>query len=417
MRVAILNTQTYGGAGIVALRLHRALTEMGISSHLVTKYGVPGISKDHKYLYDGTLRNRARELLLKPLLSPVSWLAKRLDGNRLERSAGFEIFSRMLKRGNSRLRSMLRDYDVLHLNWIVGLADYETFFQEFSDKKFVWTLHDMNPFTGGCHHSDGCMHFTQTCVNCPQLEGRRTNYSVSIQKQKIEALRGISPNQMVFTAPSMWIQKQAEMSSVIGPFKVLHVPNPVFYVPPGQLSKQELRRNLGLPIQKKILLFVAENIMNPRKGIRSLLEAVRGMPENRHMHLLGIGHKGPQISNLSITYTGSLSDQNLLIKYYKAADLFATTTLAENSPLTVIESLACGTPVCATAVGGIPELVNNRNGVLIHNLTKNNISDAIRRGLFETTYNSSAISAETQRLHNPHSVAKAFNSIYKGLLS
>ena len=64
----------------------------------------------------------------------------------------------------------LGDANVYHLHWVAGFLDYSTFFGAFPrDKPLVWTLHDMNQFTGGCHYTAGCDKFTLACGACPAL--------------------------------------------------------------------------------------------------------------------------------------------------------------------------------------------------------------------------------------------------------
>jgi len=63
----------------------------------------------------------------------------------------------------------IRDADIINLHWVAGLVDYSSMATSLAGKKIVWTLHDMNPFTGGCHYAGRCNKYEKSCGACPQL--------------------------------------------------------------------------------------------------------------------------------------------------------------------------------------------------------------------------------------------------------
>jgi glycosyltransferase involved in cell wall biosynthesis len=84
--------------------------------------------------------------------------------------------------------------------------------------------------------------------------------------------------------------------------------------------------------------------------------------------VIAIGNEASSLEHQNIIsrYTGFINDKSDLALYYSAADIFLFPTLADNFPLTVIESMACGTPVIGFAVGGLPEIVDHDcNGWLV----------------------------------------------------
>jgi len=132
------------------------------------------------------------------------------------------------------------------------------------------------------------------------------------------------------------------------------------------VAKTQARSRLGWPEDRRILLSVRRLVR--RMGLENLIEAVRLLAAQRHDFVLYIGGSGPLDSELQqrireaalghrIRLLGRLSDEELPFAY-RAADLTIVPSQAlEGFGLTVVESLACGTPVCATPVGGLPEIL------------------------------------------------------------
>ena len=190
MKVAQINTHTYGGAAIVAKRVHQALLALNVDSILFTKFGTKGAIPHHLYLKDGRFRNFVVKIISDAKFSPFTDLVLPFlkHPNLKGRPESFEIFSFLNNSPATNQFDVLEDRDILHLHWVSDFFDYESFFRKFSHKKFVWTLHDMNPFTRGCHHSDGCMKFETVCLHCPQLQNTiDDNHSKIVQDAKIKA--------------------------------------------------------------------------------------------------------------------------------------------------------------------------------------------------------------------------------------
>jgi len=223
----------------------------------------------------------------------------------------------------------------------------------------VWTLHDMNPFTGGCHYDEQCGRFRAQCGRCPQLgSGDDADLSRQIWQRKQSALERIEPRRLRIVALCQWMAKAVESSSLLGRFPVSIIPNGLDTEIFAPRERAEARAQLGLPAQGRLLLFVAESLRNKWKGFAHLLEALRGLKPTDNIGLMSIGRGRLETPpDLPHHHLGEIHDDRLLAAAYSAADLFVIPSVQENLPNTVMESLACGTPVAGFDVGGIPDMV------------------------------------------------------------
>lgn len=154
----------------------------------------------------------------------------------------------------------------------------------------------------------------------------------------------------------------------IPPAKITVIPNGVDTAKFFPVSKQVARRQLGLP-GGKIILSVGELI--PRKGFHVLIQALELLVReysrrNIHLIIVGEGAYRKTLENLiaslklvkHVRLAGSVPHTELY-KWYSAADLFCLASDREGWPNVILESLACGTPVVATAIWGTPEILTS----------------------------------------------------------
>jgi glycosyltransferase involved in cell wall biosynthesis len=125
------------------------------------------------------------------------------------------------------------------------------------------------------------------------------------------------------------------------------------------------RELFGVPEDARVVLFGADVINNRRKGFHLLAQALNGLPKD--IFLLSVGQNAPQIETaLPHLHLGHIADDRLLSLVYNAADVYVIPSLQDNQPNTVLESMACGTPVIGFDVGGIPDMVRSgKTGQLV----------------------------------------------------
>lgn len=356
MKIATLSTLDTGGAGIGSRRRVAALRDRGVDARLYS-YIVSGNS-------DGTVHLRAQNPLLRLLSSRWQWmhLHRRaiLAIQNLPVYSGREMFSNTTYVVSQRqLAEIARNNDVVHLHWVVGLLDYKRLAHSLGNTPVVWTLADMNPFTGGCHYSEGCELFTSACERCPLLD-EDTRIARGIWERKHEALTQL-PNLQII-CPSQWIAERAVRSSMFRDREIHVIPNP-FPVSKFQAVNQiEARKALGWSLDARIILFGADFISNSRKGADLLTRAMEQLgSSDQKLASIEIAVFGNGVLDLPFRthQLGFIKDAQRLSLVYSAADAYLLTSREDNAPLTVSEALHCDTPVVSFAVGHVPDIVQH----------------------------------------------------------
>jgi glycosyltransferase involved in cell wall biosynthesis len=258
------------------------------------------------------------------------------------------------------LLPQLPQSDVITLHWVAGLLDYESFFAGVpAQTPVVWRLADMNALTGGCHYDEGCGRYASGCGACPQLGSRDPeDLTNRIWRRKQHAYRQAPPGRLQIVALNRWMAEEVRRSPLLGDCPVTIIPNGLDTDAFAPRDKAAARDVLGIPRHGRVVMFAADSVTNRRKGFALLAEALAGLKNVDNLALISVGRGKPAISlDCPHIHLGHVSQDRLLAMIYSAADLFVAPALQDNLPNTVIESLACGTPVVGFDVGGVPDLV------------------------------------------------------------
>jgi glycosyltransferase involved in cell wall biosynthesis len=239
----------------------------------------------------------------------------------------------------------------------------------------VLMLHDAWLLSGHCAHSFACERWRTGCGRCPDLDIypsiRRDATSANwARKRDIFA-----QSRLYVMTPCRWLMERVSQSllapAVIASRVIANgVPLEIFR--PG--DQYHARQMLGLPSAPRILLFAAFGVRkNPFKDYATLEEAlghVAARLAGEEVLFLCLGEKGSslRIQGVEIRFVPFQEDPAQVALYYQASDLYVHASRADTFPTSILEALACGTPVVATAVGGITEqlrLGERATGILV----------------------------------------------------
>lgn len=287
--------------------------------------------------------------------------------------------------------------DVVNLHWVGnGFVSPETIGN--LKPPTIWTMHDMWPFTGGCHYAMGCTGYQSRCGSCPQL-GAKSQYDISrlLWKRKWSSWKN---KRLTLVSPSEWLANCARKSSLFRDHRIEVIPNGLDLAVFRPLDRKYARHILNLPQDRLFVLFVAERATaDPRKGFAYLERALSHLPsilKKDDVSLLVVGASWSQTVSkhrFDSHFLGKISDDVSLSLLYNAADLLVVPSVLDNLPNTATEAMACGTPVVAFDAGGLKDIVDHHlNGFLAKSGSSTELAYGIR---------------EILTLENPDSYRKA----------
>lgn len=223
-------------------------------------------------------------------------------------------------------------------------------------RPIVWLLQDQWAFTGHVAYSLDCERWRYGCGSCPYLSEYprlRRDTTALLWRAKRAVYR---QSRLTLIVPSRWMQELVQASPLLGDFPVHRVPHGVETSVFRPVEKTDARRRLGLPAQRRIVLFSASDLNEPRKGLHLLEEALAQMDDPPLLALAGEGRAPARVETLSL---GAIKDDARLAEAYAAADVLAVPTIADALTQTAIESIACGTPCVAFDRGGVTDVVRH----------------------------------------------------------
>lgn len=255
--------------------------------------------------------------------------------------------------------------DIVHFHNIhgnyMGIRDVEKISRYC---RIVWTLHDMWALTGHCAYALRCNKWqAEECNSCTQYDlypkiRMNVSHNRYLEKKKAFANRNI-----MFVTPSKWLYEECGKSYLKGE-KLNLIHNGVNTKVYREQDKKELRKKYGIDEQKIVLMFAASQLNNPYKGIQTLVSALENVKNKSRYALLicGKGDSLPINKEYIIYNMGYIEDDIKMSELYALSDVFILPSVAENFPCTILESMACGTPVIASRVGGVAEQIDEHTG-------------------------------------------------------
>lgn len=365
VRVLFLNTsESKGGAAIAAKRLMNTLRKEGIDVSMIVR--------DKATNDPAVIQIRSSKWMNK-----ICFIYERLGifiHNGFNRENLFAVSQANTGVDISRYSEVKRA-DVIHIHWInqgfLSLKDVQRLVA--IGKPIVWTMHDMWPCTGICHHARDCVSFMSQCGGCFFLQSKKKrDLSTVVFRKKQQWI--FCKDNITMVGCSQWLAGKAKTSALIKNHRVVSIPNPIDIQKFKLFSDRgSCRRQLGLPGHKQLMLFGAANVTDKRKGIYYLIDAINRLlvADPRFAEKMGIVVLGEakaefiSLVKIPVYPLGYVSDVSKIVILYNAIDVFVTSSLEENLPNTIMEAMACGVPCVGFHIGGIPEMIDHKeNGYL-----------------------------------------------------
>jgi glycosyltransferase involved in cell wall biosynthesis len=339
MRVLHLNTHGSGGSYQYAALLSTALMEHGIESRVLCKNSQ--LLQSGRGLLDRVIRR------LYVSLSTEPWHGTR----------------RLLPPPSAE---DLKGVDVLHLHVVADWFDVPRWLETLPRRTCVVIgVHGMWHFTGGCFLYRGCNRYGDNCVPCPILKAPFNRVLAKDEyRRKLQVYRNCRAQ---FVANSLWLAELARRSPIVNASGGVRV------IPPGidtvvfkPQDKQLCRKHLDLPADAFVIITGCASLTDANKNVPWLLEQLSHLPDLPGVIVLAFGEGAvPVPDHLNVRFTGGIRERHDLARLLAAADVFVSASLMETYGLTLVEAMACGTPVVAFRVGGIPEAAPHAQGAIL----------------------------------------------------
>ena len=378
-----------GGAGKACVRLHR-----GLMSHQKINSKVLVISResnDEKECFQ--LYSSKKKLLFFSILNSI--YSKIMLGFKSNKYKNFK-FSGPVSFNRIHKHNLFDWADIINLHWVGNSLDYSSFFEKIN-KPIVWTLHDMNPFSGGNHYKFG---FPEDVFST--ITKKNINIKSSALKNK----------NLTIVALCNWMLNLSSSSLTFKNFQHKIIPNSIDTNVFCYNSDINLHNEYNIKINSKIILFVAFSLSEERKGL-SILEKIFNKFTN--CTFLIVGDHIKNITSKNVMFLGRINDERLMARIYGGSDLYVIPSLEDNLPNTVLESLCCGLPVVGFNIGGMPDMITNGiNGFLSDKISDVSLTQTIKKSLI-MDFDKSKISSDAIKKYQTPQQVNNYVSLYESI--
>ena len=280
--------------------------------------------------------------------------------------------------------------DIIHIHVLHGYyLNVPMLFRYINKNKIpcVWTFHDCHAFVGNCGYFFDCRRWESGCGSCPYLKkypaSQWFDCTKKMWKDKSDWFTGGADK--VIVTPSKWLMQEVQ-KSFMNKYPCKIIPNGVdtqknFY----PRSRENCRHKHGYSDTEKLILGIAVGYRDERKGLNYILHTAKMLEKEAKVILIGWNKENDSLlqGHSNVKTLENTPDTELLAEYYSMADVFVIPSLAENYPTTVLEAMACGTPVVGFDVGGIAELLTDGKGIVVEAGNGEAFVEAVQRVLQE----------------------------------
>lgn len=397
MKVLHICTFDTGGAAKAVIRLHKGLLQKGIESKILCLRKTNKAPETYEY-------NKRRKLnFLEKLINKIGYpILKESRNQRLlsELAGEYEIFTFPETDIDILKSKLVQDAHIIHLHWVGYFLDYRRFFKKIN-KPVIWTLHDKNPALGGFHLQLDKIHNPSILYLEKKLQNQKAKWI-----NKTKNLTIVSPSIELLN-----FSKNSKAFSLFPHFKISNGLDTNFF---KDHEMKDARMHFQLPMDKKIVLFF--NVGTYHKGGDMVVNCIKNTNfKNLHFVSLGTNNK---IDSELVSNIDTIIDEESLSYLYAASDLFILPSREDNLPNMMLESLACGTPVLGTPVGGIKEVIKNGiNGFISENVEWQSIQDILinfDKGHYD--FNRISIRQSAMKMFSLPVLAENYIELYKSKL-
>lgn len=411
MKVAIISGSVYGGAGIAAKRLHDSFLHLGVDTFMLTKkIHEPGhnIFSSDSYFESNFFSRFKSKLKQRYYFEIGSKKIRNIDNS-------FSLFSIPFGVHPLHLHPVIQNADIVNIHWSAGYLDYRTFFNHIK-KPVVITLHDTFYMTGACHYPAECERYKSNCSSCPVADDEGKSAISGFFQIKEKATRR---SNIGVVGISKWITERSMESSLLKQFHHTTIPNglsPAFNLS-SKRNRKVLKKELGLPENKICILFIGQNLNDPRKGSIYIEEILRTFNKSGIVFLM-VGEGFEKSKSEFLINFGLIEEESQLLNIYQAVDFMIHPAVQDNFPNTVLEALFCGCPVVGFKIGGMPDMIKNQeNGFLVDEISTMSLIHGIEKMIeLLPLVDRDDISRKTKSKFSSSNQARKYIDFFKQLL-
>ena len=389
--VAVLSSASAGGAGIAAYRCYQALSKRSDITVDFVDIALLGV--------------------VDPAISPTITASNHKITN-----THFTIDHANASR--QWVVDFLSSYDVINIQWASYLLSLsEILMLAKQKKKILFTLHDFNYMTGGCHYPAGCLGYQEACISCPQVDESLLSQQGVIEnhqlKREIFSLANVH-----LAAPSAFIVNSAVNAGVV-PVERAHVLRNA-YEPIGQQLK-------GEPVDPYSILLIADSFDERRKGLSLAVASIREAAEqleaeNIKLKLHVVGGLDEQVLNLlhdsyvEVIMHGHIQEHAELVETFEQCRFILSCSYEDNWPNILVEAACYG---CVPIVGrwhGCEEFVDTFSvGYLADQYQPSSFAVAIKDAIFDTSVDMNSYASTVRKTHSVNAVSKAYKRAFESI--